>query len=330
MRICLTDPDDDHILYEKQWADNYATGGAVEQSEIRIIHPVGTASMADTWFDGIHISHGQIHLTDTLTFKAECDTPVIEMHFGLSGSSEAVLPLQSQMIRFAGGEHNICYTPESEGMVRHEKQPTAYQMFEIHVTESYFNRFQNAQNTMLDRFLENIGKKKAATIGDGNRKITPVMHKLVSDMKHCQRTGVMKRLFLEARVMELIILQFEQFDMAGKSVEKKSVKPADVEKLHHVKAIIENNIHAPHSLAELSKAVGLNDFKLKKGFKSLFGNTVFGYLHEIRMQEAQRLLRDTTKTIQDISEFCGYAYVQHFTTAFRSKFGVTPATVRAL
>jgi AraC-like DNA-binding protein len=81
-------------------------------------------------------------------------------------------------------------------------------------------------------------------------------------------------------------------------------------------------------LRELSRLVGLNQFKLKKGFKALFGCSVFGHLHARRMEEAKRLLLERNTPIGEVARYCGYQYVQHFSTAFRKKYGVTPGSLR--
>lgn len=48
----------------------------------------------------------------------------------------------------------------------------------------------------------------------------------------------------------------------------------------------------PPSLLELSRLIGLNDYKLKTGFKEMYGTTVFGYLREQRLEKAYRLLME--------------------------------------
>jgi AraC-like DNA-binding protein len=74
--------------------------------------------------------------------------------------------------------------------------------------------------------------------------------------------------------------------------------------------------------------VGTNECTLKNGFKRLFGDTVFGYLFDYRMEMARNYLLDTGKTMQEIAELVGYEYHSHFTTAFKRKFGVSPQEYR--
>lgn len=77
---------------------------------------------------------------------------------------------------------------------------------------------------------------------------------------------------------------------------------------------------------ELAHKCGLNDFKLKSGFKQLYGNTVFGYLGNLRMEVALRLLKEQ-KSVRLVAEEIGYKNPQHFTAAFKKKYGVLPSQV---
>jgi len=72
----------------------------------------------------------------------------------------------------------------------------------------------------------------------------------------------------------------------------------------------------------------LNEYKLKKGFKELFGTTVFGYIHQIRMDLAKRLLLGTSKTAKEIAYETGYGSPQHFSKAFKEQFGIPPNSIR--
>ena len=82
-------------------------------------------------------------------------------------------------------------------------------------------------------------------------------------------------------------------------------------------------------MIELSQLVGLNDYKLKAGFREYFGNTVFGCLHDYRMQEAKRLLETKKINIKQVARSVGYTSETSFSSAFRKKFGVSPSVYRA-
>jgi AraC-like DNA-binding protein len=74
--------------------------------------------------------------------------------------------------------------------------------------------------------------------------------------------------------------------------------------------------------------VGINDFKLKNGFKQLYGNTVFGLLFEERMQQAKVMLVDPEISIKELSMTVGYKNLSNFTSAFKKRFGYPPSFER--
>lgn len=100
------------------------------------------------------------------------------------------------------------------------------------------------------------------------------------------------------------------------------------ESLYQVAAYLEWNLAAEHSLVALSRRFGLNECKLKREFKVLFGTTVFGYLRRRRMEEAARLLRETCMTVLEVAAEVGYSNPSHFARAFVVEFGCLPKEFR--
>lgn len=99
----------------------------------------------------------------------------------------------------------------------------------------------------------------------------------------------MTNLELEYTVLQLLIRAFQTF--LSHPINQTEFSNSDREKIRQAQAIIIENMMNPPSLMELSRLIGLNDFKLKKGFKEMFGTTVFGYLREKRLEKASYLLQ---------------------------------------
>lgn len=326
MKTRLSTSDFKEILYDREYPINFRSDNGVDETNIRMNYTFGEVDFRETCFEGVRLTHGQVLLSQDLSVNIEQDTPIIEMHFSVSGHSHA--RLGKQRYAFKPREHNIMYVPEFSGSIEAEKQDKENSFIEVHFTESYFRRLQSIDSHLVTDFLTRIDKKQMGAMNHRNMHITPQMDALLHEITHCQKKGVLKRLFLEAKVLELLMLQMEQFESAVLIKPAPLLKGADIDKIHHARLLIEQNLSHPYSLLELSHQVGLNDFKLKKGFKEVFGNTVFGYLHDLRMQEARRLLTELHKPIWEVAEYCGYEYVQHFSTAFKKKFGVTPGSLR--
>jgi AraC-like DNA-binding protein len=97
-----------------------------------------------------------------------------------------------------------------------------------------------------------------------------------------------------------------------------------VRKIKNAKEYLLKHMDNPPGLKELAKTAGLNEYQLKVGFKEIYGNTVFGFLLDHKMDHA-RVLLDTSKfQVNEVAYQIGYANPSHFIAAFKKKFGVTP------
>ena len=67
---------------------------------------------------------------------------------------------------------------------------------------------------------------------------------------------------------------------------------------------------------------------LTKGFKAVFGETIFDFSLGCRMRHALTLMRDQSWSVDKAGEAIGYAHPTSFTTAFRRHFGMRPIDVR--
>lgn len=88
--------------------------------------------------------------------------------------------------------------------------------------------------------------------------------------------------------------------------------------------ILGDRVQHPPSLVELAHQVGLNDRKLKQGFRAVFGTTVFGYLHEYRMTMAMESLVQGNTNVDLVIRSVGYASRSSFSRAFKQRFGASP------
>lgn len=97
-----------------------------------------------------------------------------------------------------------------------------------------------------------------------------------------------------------------------------------VRKIKHAKEYLLKHLDTPPGLKALAKLSGLNEFQLKMGFKEIYGNTVYGYLLDHKIDHA-RILLDTGKLkVNEVAFQIGYTNPSHFIAAFRKKFGITP------
>lgn len=100
------------------------------------------------------------------------------------------------------------------------------------------------------------------------------------------------------------------------------------EKIQKVAQYMNQNFHLAITLHDAAQMACLEDTYFSKQFKSLTGFGFLDYLTQIRLQEAQRLLRTTSLSLNDISELCGFSGSNYFGDVFRRYVGLSPSTYR--
>jgi pimeloyl-ACP methyl ester carboxylesterase/AraC-like DNA-binding protein len=104
----------------------------------------------------------------------------------------------------------------------------------------------------------------------------------------------------------------------------------DVRTLNEIKTYLDQNFLDEFSVEGLSHQFGLNTFKLKHGFKKLFGKPVISYIRELRLKYSSRLLQKTDLSIKEIAYKTGYRVPGSFSKAFQQRFDKSPTDVRKL
>jgi AraC family transcriptional activator of pyochelin receptor len=148
---------------------------------------------------------------------------------------------------------------------------------------------------------------------------TLAMQQVLRQIWRCPFDGVTRRLFLEGKSLELLALQLEGLIQRDQTLTEVRHEP-----IHLAREILEERLTNPPSLIELAHLVGLNDFALKKGFREVLGTTVFGYVHQRRMEQAQQMLGSPHISVWQVAIAVGYANTSTFSKAFRKHFGITP------
>ncbi|WP_324171834.1 AraC family transcriptional regulator [Sulfurimonas sp.] len=138
--------------------------------------------------------------------------------------------------------------------------------------------------------------------------------------------GELNNIFIQSKVLEIVFLEFQElFENQNISkINTLKLDEYDINAIKQAKDILIQNMQNPPSIIELSRLVKLNDFKLKKGFKQLYGITPYNLLINYKLEYAKKLLTDGDMNINEISHHIGYKFTQSFSTAFSHKFGVLP------
>lgn len=149
------------------------------------------------------------------------------------------------------------------------------------------------------------------------------IHPLLKQIEEYSGRGLSRRLFAESRVVELasLLIRITEEEQRG---EKIILTAYDSSQLYRVLDILKERMIDPPGIAELARMTTLNEFKMKAGFRQLFGTTIFEYLRLLRMEAAADLLVDPHCSAAAVGQQVGYHTAHGFANAFRKYYGMTP------
>ncbi len=133
-----------------------------------------------------------------------------------------------------------------------------------------------------------------------------------------------RRLWLQGQSMSFMALMLEGCEPP----QEQALSGGDRRKLLRARDILLADLSRAPALASLAEQSELGLVKLKKGFRCLFGTSVYGlYLRE-RMHEARRRIEKGETSVTTVAMDLGYSNVSHFAAAFRKQFGINPAQLK--
>jgi len=140
-------------------------------------------------------------------------------------------------------------------------------------------------------------------------------------------TDSLENIFINAQSQMLLLYSLECM-VGEKEVESFQCKflanEADREKIIQSREILLSHIGEPLTIRELSRKVAINECYLKKGFKEMFGTTIFDFYQSQRMEHARYLLYEKGLSVTEVSVMLGYSSISHFSTAFKKHTGLKP------
>jgi len=329
MALNIYDGDERYYVVGNKLDNNALNQVLVTERRDKYSFPFGDAEIVEIAFSGIYIVYGDMLVKKSrLRIKSFDEPDMVELHFSIMGGGIMENYLTNKRLDIKANQHNIIYSPDFDGMAEFTVGGP-HKFFEVNFERSRFIDLTSESSTLLRNFAENIMNNRSVEISSENLPISLAMHSCINDIMNCHFTGGLKLLFLQSKCLELLALQAQAFEEAAKKTERPALKSAyDKERIYYAREYLLANACKPPSLTELAKIAGINEFKLKQGFKETFGNSVFAYLSDYRLMKAKELLADKQVDIKNISDDLGYSSVQHFNKAFTRKFGLSPGKAR--
>jgi AraC family transcriptional regulator, transcriptional activator of the genes for pyochelin and ferripyochelin receptors len=294
--------------------------------QFELTTPNSVTTVTDWFSDEIRLTHTITDYRKPDHMLSSNDSDVVRLHFGLKGDYAFSYKQLDRSFDLVGGHHNIMYSNGFE--IEVQPKAAAIETFGVQFPKNLFIEFTQTGNEHLQRFCEQVTAGKHALLSENWGPIDTATQQVIGQIMQCRFTGQLKKLFLLSKSIELLVLSAEAYNYAAAKKEIFIKSKTDKEKIIAVRDLINDRLNDPPGLTEIAQLVGLNEYKLKRGFKETFNATVFEYLTGQRLQLANQYLLDTQKTSAEIAYELGYSTPQHFNNAFKKKFGVTPNSVR--
>ena len=137
--------------------------------------------------------------------------------------------------------------------------------------------------------------------------------------------GARQKIFIESKFLQLLLCIEDAGEQKNEDCNhcKFLSRPEERAKIELAMTVLNRSISSSVTIPALSKQVGMNECYLKKGFKEMYGKTIFMHLQELRMQRAKVLLQ-ADKSVTEVAEEVGYSNISSFSSAFKKSVGVLP------
>lgn len=226
------------------------------------------------------------------------------------------------------GQYNMLATPNVGKVNWFDKTNSHTSTLDLHFSPGYLQKV-SYHFPELGLMLEKKEKGVTSQLSSSAASASPMMMRIIKAIRDCDYTGDTRRNYMESKVSILLMLALEQLISCG--AEKDTtihLKRYDLEKIHEAREYLLLNMENPPTLKELAHKMGINDFKLKKGYKQVFGMTIFGDFNRERMDKAVQCLLEKNMSISDTALLTGYQDPPNFIRAFKAYFGSTPGELR--
>lgn len=257
--------------------------------------------------------------SQTQSLLKEIHSDYIQFHFCLKGSSKFVFNEGRYLLDILEENSLLLYNPQRELPINLQVNPNSWMVSVLISIKKFHGLF--SQEADYISFLNDDNKDKKY-YKDGT--ITPSMAIVLNQLINFNLNQSIKDLYFKGKAYELLSLYFNRSEDANIEQCPFLVDETNVIKIRKAKDIIVARMAEPPSLQELADEIGLNIKKLKEGFKQIYGDSVFSFLLDYKLEVARKLLESGENNVNEVGLKVGYSTASHFIAAFKKKYGTTP------
>jgi AraC family transcriptional activator of pyochelin receptor len=264
-----------------------------------------------------------VYLVDKKTsFHVRDEAPFFRAYLALQHDRTLEVGGLDKMV-LKEGQFNVIYSPGMDVVSHHDgvkEYITLSIEYDVAVLEEWAIYFPQ-----LSTFLEKVKAGEPAMLLPRPEWITKEIQDLTYRITHISLEDPSMQKYFTLLVNTLL---FHLLHQAVQQRPASNYNHYEIDSIQAARDMIRKNIKYHFVIREIAQKVGMNEFKLKNGFRELFGNGVYEYLRSERMQIARQLLGESGRSVKEIASLTGYRSVNSFIKAFKKMYGVTPGDFR--
>ncbi|EEI93465.1 transcriptional regulator, AraC family [Sphingobacterium spiritivorum ATCC 33300] len=309
----------DEWLFIEEIPDLYIPDKPLVEKRVEIKRDPITMTNFQLSTSGLFILHTNMRFDQPVHIYTEVEGEVITSQFIFYKSIDS----KSQ---YGMSRHNIRYIPTVKSS--HEvKTGVDYSYFIAVISKEYYLNLIKRDSLLHRDFVKNIEKGHYTSFAEEDLMATYEMQHTIDELLTSKKTGEIRRLHTESRIVELLMYQFEQYNEQG-TPNNDLFNEDDIYRLEMARQILEQRIANPPTQKELASEVMMSESKLRKDFKEYFSVTIHDYLTRVRMEKARILLLAKQMTVYEVALLTGFGHQNNFSSAFKKYYGISPGELK--
>lgn len=256
---------------------------------------------------------------DVVKLERPVSMGLIQFHFGLKGKAKFHFNQGSYALDLMEEKSLLLYNPQKELPLHLTIEPHSWVVSVLISIKKFHALFSSEAEYIPFLSDENRDKKYYK-----EENISPSMAIVLNQIFNYNLNPSIKNLYYKGKGYELLSLFFNRNEDPDAEQCPFLIDEENVLKIRKAKDIVLANMAEPPGLQELADQVGLNLKKLKMGFKQIYGDSVYSFLFDYKMEYARKLLDSGSYNVNEVGLKIGYSTASHFISAFKKKFGTTP------
>ena len=282
-------------------------------------------NIAERSYEKIQIDEGffllkiQNNSAEIQKVNKEINRSYIQFHFCLKGSGKFIFNDGRYALDVAEDNSLLLYNTQTDLPLNLELNSNSWLISVVMTIRKFHSLFSKEANYIPFLSSENKDKKYYSQEG-----VSPIIAVILNQIMNYNVHKSIKELYIKGKVYELIALFFNRSEDVDIEQCPFLADEDNVRRIKNAKEIIIKRMAEPPTLNELADEIGLSLKKLKEGFKQIYGDSVYSFLFDYKMEYARKILESGEHNVNEVGLKVGYSTASHFITAFKKKYGTTP------